>query len=350
MFRIASLSLPIATAPRTVTMNRRGPTLQENLQPIVGYGLGQDDEPGAGDGPSRQSYELVISDLGSIIIRDTGDIHRGASWSVLINDQDYWFYEGEGAMAITVNGDGRVTISGTINTVSVSLLTPGKQPTGSPVQPQTFTQFMASVPNLASQVPGLLQALVTNNTSLLSDVKSRMPGTGSLLFGVSEPDDDTKRLINQLSNTPEMVQMRNVARSSNELALRTLQLGFSLGVEAGIAGWVSGGHVINLQVNVLGQVEHCLYVSAGYGIGMPSAALTVELGFNSTTIPETSGWSSVFGFEGGEIAVGGLSAVQQSGGQWCLSAAVGAGVGVLPFSGQGHYAYTWLSRTWLSGP
>jgi hypothetical protein len=113
MFHIAALNLPpnLSVSP---VLNRRSPSVATQLTPIAG--------PDGGNSPLRQGteFELQFPGLGSLNLRDTGDTVPGpGTWSVQINGADHWFYEGEGAMQITVGDDGGVTVAGGVSAVSV---------------------------------------------------------------------------------------------------------------------------------------------------------------------------------------------------------------------------------------
>jgi hypothetical protein len=69
-------------------------------------------------GPQGAAYRITIPGMGTINLIDKGNTVPGpATWSVQINNNSYWFYEGEGQMAIAVDATGKVTISGGAGTI-----------------------------------------------------------------------------------------------------------------------------------------------------------------------------------------------------------------------------------------
>jgi hypothetical protein len=241
MFAIKSLSLPPGT---TATLNQTLPTQAANLQPIVGIGLGQNDQPGAGPSPDRAEYELVVSTIGTIKFRDTGDIHRTASWSVQFNDE-YWFYEGIGQMSISVPASGKVVIAGAINTVSVwPIPVEGKFRVASEVGNKICAAVM-SKRDMGENNPVLL-ALAADPMQVM--VEHGLPGD---LLATALPDVKNAFLSflqNQANSELNVLRKRQVPRGFFScwacrigLGLATVLLGYAITVAtAGLGGPVFG--------------------------------------------------------------------------------------------------------------
>ncbi|HXI24235.1 MAG TPA: hypothetical protein VNG71_10275, partial [Pyrinomonadaceae bacterium] len=72
-------------------------------------------------GPAGASFRMIANGLGFLDFTDTGQQTGGPhSWQVVINGQIYW-YDGQGAMTVTLNADSTFLVTGDGNNISGSL-------------------------------------------------------------------------------------------------------------------------------------------------------------------------------------------------------------------------------------
>jgi hypothetical protein len=72
-------------------------------------------------GGAGASFRLIINGFGFLYFTDTGHQAGGPHyWQLIINEQVYW-YDGQGAIDLTINNDGRCVINGDGNSFSVCL-------------------------------------------------------------------------------------------------------------------------------------------------------------------------------------------------------------------------------------
>lgn len=73
-------------------------------------------------GPAGASFRMIATGLGFLDFTDTGHQPGGPHWwQIVINGQIYW-YDGQGALTVTLNSDNTFVVTGDGNNISGSLL------------------------------------------------------------------------------------------------------------------------------------------------------------------------------------------------------------------------------------
>lgn len=84
-------------------------------------------------GPAGHSYRLDVDGLGFVDFTDVGHQPDGPHyWKLVVGDRDYW-YDGQGAITLTVRSDGSYTLVGDGNKFS-GMLTPFSTPSSSSLE------------------------------------------------------------------------------------------------------------------------------------------------------------------------------------------------------------------------
>jgi len=92
-----------------------------NTLPLAAIGFTDNQDINAVRGPEGASFRLVISGVGFLDFTDTGNQPGGPhTWQLIINGNIYW-YDGQGAIDLTINGNGSYTVTGDGNDFSAKL-------------------------------------------------------------------------------------------------------------------------------------------------------------------------------------------------------------------------------------
>jgi len=105
MWTIQSISVPAGTSA-TIIGGAAGQTLTR--------------QPGDVLGPQGAQYTVLVTGLGYLTLTDVGWGTQG--WAVLVNGRSTWFYNGGGAVSITVDAAGNAVLNGGVGPVQERLL------------------------------------------------------------------------------------------------------------------------------------------------------------------------------------------------------------------------------------